>query len=254
LSSEQRYVCALFRRLAVEEIMVVRSVFLLAIVMALTLTLLRGGYPLPGAAGQEPPAGAPDVIPPAPFANGLPRHMRAARECGLNSLYLLLRLCGHDVTFEQTREAVPIGPSGTSLLELQQAASRLGARTTMSRCSMAELVQVPKPVIAHLHPEMPDSQADAGHFVVVVRADKDGVEAIDSTFAASFHYSVAHFESVWSGHILAPAPPQTWARPLALTVVVGIWLGMGLACWWGRVSRRVKVAPAALAPAEGART
>jgi hypothetical protein len=227
-----------------------RALFVLAVAASLGLGGLPGGSILPRAAGQER-AAAPGGAAPAPSGTDMALHERAGRECGLDSLFVLLRLTGFDVTFDQTRAAVPIGPMGTTLLELQQAASRLGAKTTLSRCSMAQLMDMPKPVIAYLPKR---AGGPVGHFVVVVTADKTGVEVVDGDIAAILRYSPSHFEAEWSGHLLAPAPPQTWARPLTWAAVAGVWLGIGFVCWRARVLRRPRAVPvpAALAQAEGA--
>jgi hypothetical protein len=232
-----------------------RVLFVLAIAAGLGLTSLRNGYPLPGATGQEPDAGAPGGAQLADSPTTIPISERASRECGLNSLFVLLRLSGHDVTYDQTREVVPVGPSGTSLLELHQAASRLGVKTAVYQCSMAELVRLPKPVIAYIRPPHPNLLDRPGHYVVVLTADESGVEALDSTFAASYKYPTPMWEGEWSGHILAPLPARSWAWPLALTAAAGIWVGLGLCCWRARVSRQTRAAhaAAALAQAEGTR-
>jgi hypothetical protein len=233
--------------LQIEETMRVRAFFVLAVAASLSLFSWRSGYPLAGAAGQELAAGAAGVVPPAPSPTAIPLHERAGRECGLNSLFLLLRLSGHHVTHEQVQAAVAVGPSGTSLLELQQAASRLGAKTLISRCSMAELLHRPKPVIAYFHLKTPGTQDRTGHYVVVLGTDETGVEVIDGTFATSFKYPASQFEAEWSGHILALAPPQTWVRPLALSAVLGLWVGIGLLRWRARVLRRAAGADSAAA-------
>jgi hypothetical protein len=242
-------------RSQIEETMRARALLVLAAAASLSLASSRSGYPLPGAAAQERAAGAPGVAPPAPSPAGMAPQERSGRECGLHSLFVFLRLSGHDVTYDQTRAAVSIGPQGTSLLELQQAASRLGAKTAVSRCSMAELVQMPKPVIAHLRPAPSNIPDRAGHYVVVLNADETGVEAIDTTYAAPYWYPAPMWEGKWTGHILAPTPPRTWARPLTLTAVAGIWVGLGLYSWRAWVLRRAEAArsPAALGQTEGAR-
>jgi hypothetical protein len=232
-----------------------RTLVVLAVTASLSVAFLPNGDPLPGAAGQERAAGTPGVPPPAPSPTGIPLQERAGRECGLNSLFLLLQLSGHNVSYKQTREAVVIGPNGSSLSELQQAASRLGVKTAVSRCSMAELMHMPKPVIAYLRLETGDTPERAGHYVVVMAANENGVEFIDGTFATALKDSASNFEAVWSGHVLAPAAAQGWVRPLALIAAVGLWVGMGLACWRARVLRRAEVAhpPAALEQPEGTR-
>jgi hypothetical protein len=226
--------------------------FVLAIAVTLSLGSSRSGAPLHAVAGQDLGAGAPGGAAPAPSTTGIPRQERAKRECGLNSLYLLLRLAGHDVTYDQTREAVAISSRGTSLRELQQAASRLGVRTRVSRCSMAELLQTPKPVIAYLRLREGAPLAEPGHYVVVLNADEAGVEVLDSAFAGSFKYPTSRWEVYWTGHILAPAA-EIWTRPLTLTAVVGIWVALGLYCWRARFLRRAAAAhPTVGAQVEGA--
>jgi hypothetical protein len=85
-------------------------------------------------------------------------------------------------------------------------------------------------------------EGEAGHYVIVLKADETGVEIIDPTYVGSFMYSASLWEAQWTGHILAPATHSTWMGPIALTAIACVWGGLGLYSWRVWRSRRSDLA------------
>jgi hypothetical protein len=176
---------------------------------------------LPALAGPRPTA-ATDADPPD-FT------LRARRECGLNSLYVLLRLCGHPVQYERLKAALAIAPNGSSLLQLRDAARVVGARTAIGKGTLEDLTRTRLPVLAHLDVS-PFYDADRnepyGHFVVVLGREGDDLRVLDGSFGMITLYPLSKFAARWSGHVLtyegtAGLPWQPWAGVLA---VIAGWL------------------------------
>jgi ABC-type bacteriocin/lantibiotic exporter with double-glycine peptidase domain len=122
--------------------------------------------------------------------------------CGLHCLYMVLKLHGLDVKFADVEKVTELRNSGISLYGLKQAASRLGVRARVIRCSLAELQKISLPVIAHLK-EGP-KETIGGHYVVITRfLDNQRIEYIDGTTGqiqtASFDRLRAYW---WTGYVL----------------------------------------------------
>ncbi len=65
---------------------------------------------------------------------------KLSRACGLNSLYVMLKLLGHHVTPKSISSAVPIHENGTSLLELSTAAKQFGVNVRIKKGTMQDLL------------------------------------------------------------------------------------------------------------------
>lgn len=162
--------------------------------------------PARGEAGSKsPPFAGPDLT-------GL--------RCGCNSLYVYLRLRGVAVTYDTVLAEVPVSARGTSLVELRDAASRLGAEATIFSATGETLREFQCPVIAHLDPS-PEWEQDHGHFVVFVPREDGRVVVIDGTTGETKDCDPDELKRIgWSGYVLAPAQ-----RTSAL---LGAALGIGL--------------------------
>jgi len=171
---------------------------------------------------------------------------RYSKECGRNSLYMLLRMHGCPVGLDQLKQNVDIAAAGSSMLHLRDAARQLRVPTKICKLTLDELVECPKPVIAHLN-EHPTYPSGTGHYVVVLAADKKRIDLIDGSFGARGKYLTDSFQKYWSGHILivvAPFPWSTWAAFASAT----LWVAVGL--WWlGRPRAKRKGSAIIQAPA-----
>lgn len=164
---------------------------------------------------------------------------RAARCCGANSLYLFLNTHGRPTEYQAIEREVPVGPQGTSLPQLRDAAGHLGLSAAILRGAPADLARADLPVIAHL--DSPEN--GGGHFVLIVRCGADEVEWIDGTTALARTVRADEFRRVWTGYYLAPAhftlPAWLpWAFSAALTFAAA-------AGFWRWRVRRPRPAPAA---------
>src|SRR5487761_1144609 len=122
--------------------------------------------------------------------------------CGVNCLYMFLRLHGCDVSFDQTWQALGMKKQGTSLLDLKQASTTLGFETRAIEClSATELSRMPFPLILF----RPHPNSEVGHFLLALKVSEDGeLTAVDGTTAKSRTYTIAYFREygVWTGFVL----------------------------------------------------
>jgi hypothetical protein len=158
--------------------------------------------------------------------------------CGPNVLYLLLRMHGRPVTFQEAEAAVVVGPKGTSLIELREAAGRLGLTTRVRSCTINNLDGCTLPMVAHFKPTFgpageataaPDrSSGDVGHFVLVLEVTRDRVKFIDATLGRVEVFRRDRFPLFWSGYILEVRQGMpAWGRWLAASLATG-WACLGL--------------------------
>lgn len=135
--------------------------------------------------------------------------------CGLNCLYVLLRLHGRRVSYDKLKNEVRTTQRGATLLELKTAAARHGLEMSILKVSPQNMDRVRYPVIALLGDgDGPDVK---GHFVVVYNNTEDTVEAIDGTTGSLNHISRGVFNRAFSGYILArpdqgPLDVQSYGR------------------------------------------
>jgi ABC-type bacteriocin/lantibiotic exporter with double-glycine peptidase domain len=125
------------------------------------------------------------------------------------------------------RELDP-GDQGLSLTDLRDASTRYGLPAEVRRCTYQELVQECRlPLIALLHPGVETGNRSAGHYVLVVGADSDGVTLVDGTSGEQDRYPRDSFCRIWQGYAVVRAVSQANWRPL-LAVSAAAWAGVGL--------------------------
>jgi hypothetical protein len=161
------------------------------------------------AAGQtaRPATTLSPIVPPewrleAPFQTGL--------HCGPNSLYLLLRLSGIEVSREQVEQSVPMSATGCTLEDLRRAALNLGLGVEVRKVTPDEFKDLPKPLIAHfLAPASGLGTPGQGrdHFAVVTRTLPDGgFQSIDSNNLVTTTYLGLNLARNFSGYCLVVTP------------------------------------------------
>ena len=174
------------------------------------------------------------VVSPSAFAQVDPSTMfdtqivwRDQRACGVNSLYVLLRLHGCDSDYSQLSSELFDASRGgyTSLANLRDVASRRGLDLEMGRTSPDVLHEMSKPVIAHIEPQ---EEGEWGHYVVVLDANEDTVRTMDGTTAIVMTRPWREFASLWSGHVLYPTRPPSQTRVWAAYALAAL-IGGGLA-------------------------
>lgn len=145
---------------------------------------------------------------------------RTARCCGLNCLYVMLGVHGHQVSYSKLEEILDIGPRGSNLLDLRKAATRFGIRTEVVRAAPRDLERIRLPAIAHLERT---AQGDEGHFVLVVEYRSKAITILDGTTALRRELSMDEFRRMWSGHLLTIRDNRSpWARPLLASLGLGV--------------------------------
>jgi Peptidase C39 family len=125
--------------------------------------------------------------------------------CGPNTLYILLRLLGNDVSFAELTSAIAVDQQrGCSLQDLKLAANTHGMLMDVRYVSPTELEGTDPPFIIHLvHSE---TQAQTGHFAVVYGFDpRERVySVIDGTAGILGTWDTGTVYRSYSGYILYP--------------------------------------------------
>lgn len=142
-------------------------------------------------------------------------------DCGVNSLYLLLRPCSRDVDLTELRRRLP-NPrdSGLSMHELRAAAGTFGLRLRGVRIGSRD-VPLDRPVIALLEHE------GNGHFVVLVPTGETGtmVQMLDFPRPPQVvDYASLLESSEWTGKVMIPS----WRHERAMPHLVCLGLGIGV--------------------------
>ncbi|MCD6361643.1 MAG: hypothetical protein J7M38_12375 [Armatimonadetes bacterium] len=93
-----------------------------------------------------------------------------AQTCGVSSLFDVCQLTGRDLSKEQRQEILDAYPAEeSSMLDIKQAAEKLGLRLVGVAASLDELIHdVPGPKIIHL--------SDPAHFLVMARGSSEWVQ------------------------------------------------------------------------------
>jgi ABC-type bacteriocin/lantibiotic exporter with double-glycine peptidase domain len=121
---------------------------------------------------------------------------RGRADCGAAALAMVLASFDRPVSVDALDDELPIGPGGTSMLALQDAARRRGLDAAGWRMSWAGLSSMSLPAIAFV---------DGDHFVVVLRADPASVEIADPA-RGRLRLSRRAFARRWRGEVLAFSP------------------------------------------------
>jgi hypothetical protein len=168
---------------------------------------------------------------------------RTGKKCGLNTLYLLLRGFGHTIDYRELEVDVPIGPRGTSMLDLKRVAVKRGAEVEVYKVKPAELAALPKPLIAHLR-----GQTGSGeHYVLLLACENDTLDLIDGTTALRREVSMEEFRRDWDGYCLMRprASPGGWMFWTAVASLLGATFAVAFWGWtWWKLRDRGPAAEA----------
>ena len=136
---------------------------------------------------------------------------RRRAECGVNSLYIFLRLHGLDVSYDQVSQTFPGDVFGRSLLDLKEAASQFDVDSSVRRCSVADLRKLQLPVISYANASTLWTERETkaiGHFYVVTFADEQWIQYVDGTTGVTHRVPHHFFAKGVSGHVLVASPPS----------------------------------------------
>jgi len=173
------------------------------------LTLLAIIPPAPGQTVTRNPAEGP-----------LPVNWRTNFYCGVNCLYVALRMEGRPVDYEELCRSAAVGEKGTSLGELARLAKSHGTNYTPVRDLARSIAGWPVPAI--VHQQRPDDLM--GHYVLYLgrRGDLDAV--LDCTTGQIDMLSRGDFLDRWTGYVLLRAEPF----PLTSQLAMAGWSFLGL--------------------------
>ena len=170
-----------------------------------------------------------------PYADGpLP-----SKRCGRNGLFMFLRQLGYDAPYSQIEQYVPMGPAGSSLLELRNAAGKLGVQLTIYKCepTYREATSLP-PCLALIRTRPQGEGAEEtifrGHYVLVERARRvgavDKIDFIDGSYGTRQTLPIEEFASIWTGYFLASSnsPWASWLRGASVAGVISL---LGFCLW-----------------------
>lgn len=113
-------------------------------------------------------------------------------ECGVHSLREVLRSRGLQVSVLDVATRVESMAGTSSLSDLRRAAAAFGLEAVGARPEERQLRELPKPFIAHLHPN---------HFVVVTKSKTGGLRVLDPEIAGGV-LPLERFLERWSGSVL----------------------------------------------------
>jgi hypothetical protein len=142
---------------------------------------------------------------PPPLNGVLPEGLeKQTPECGVNALYVFLRLQNIICPLAEIKQEVPFNEKGASLLDLKETASKHGITSDIIHASPSAL-DSRLPAIARM--TVPNMEQD-GHYVVVTKMSDESVEVIDSTAGGFITVPRGLFEREFSGYALVPN--ATW--------------------------------------------
>lgn len=157
--------------------------------------------------------------------------------CGVYALYTYLCSTGQDISYQQVYEVLSPSKRGNSLLELRDAARRLGLDFEIRKTSPEDRsVMQQGPFIAHMRTERVTKDrfsepAYDGHFVVVLPPDRwrkpEEIDAVDGANGLIQTYSYSGFPKLWTGYYLVEKQPwitSYWVDlSLVAIVLVLVW-------------------------------
>jgi hypothetical protein len=195
--------------------------------VALLVALPAVGQEGPGPSTQQ--AGAAAASPEATV-------WRTAKKCGVNSLYVLLRMNHKPARYQEVEAALPVTPEGTNIADVRRCAASFGLSTKVIKASPEALGDCPLPAIGHIEEE----RGSTGHFVVITAVGPQGVELIDGTTALLSDLSLSDFRKRWSGYLLVVDGGRRWRWVFpALAVAGAVTIALGVVA----SGRRAKPAP-----------
>lgn len=131
--------------------------------------------------------------------------------CGARACFLFGRLSGLSWDYSHVRVQFPSTEAGTSFTAIQEELKRQGIGCEVWRIDSSQLSEAPAPMIVFLRPDFAGSEI--GHFMVLTKADVEGVSLIDPITGVSSTWGWHAFSDGWSGYCLVRTGS---ARPLEI--------------------------------------
>ena len=125
-------------------------------------------------------------------------------DCGPLSVYILMKLLGHEVSVQSVKEVIPFtSEQGCSLEVLSKGCQQLDFPARIKFVAPGDLANVPFPYILHRHIS---SEKKTGHFLVVTSysSSKRQFSAINTNTERSEWYPKDRIFKKYSGYLLVP--------------------------------------------------
>lgn len=152
------------------------------------------------------------------------KRFQSGLNCGPNALFVTLRLCGVEVTWDEVKKRVPVGPRGSTLKDLAEAAKSFGlAASPRTNLTPEAIRKAPKPLILHINIEPSDAQPERrDHFIVITRSPEGGgYSGVDTTNALYTQFSDDFIVRNMTGHALVLGRPSFASRVSSYNLVLG---------------------------------
>jgi hypothetical protein len=162
-----------------------------------------------------------------------PVDWRVSTRCGVNSLYVMLRMLNRPVTYEQLLKDTAVGEQGSSVAELARLASLHGVHLTPAHATISSTSRWPVPAIVHLQ-----RQANVmGHYVLYLGSNGDEHRLLDCTSGETKAVLGGEFNSNWSGYVLLRGEAivqrmSPWISRGWLMIGAIVFFGFGVRRWY----------------------
>jgi hypothetical protein len=124
----------------------------------------------------------------------------SAMECGPNSLYVFLKMCGSTTVQLDVMHRLPISSIGASLLTLRDAAERYEIPAEIRHFHSGAVDSVPVPAIVQLRVSADTDVPN--HFCVLYKHAKNHAYLIDGSTGREYKLSDIVFGTTWTGYTL----------------------------------------------------
>jgi hypothetical protein len=157
-------------------------------------------------------------------------HWREGQSCGVACGYLLARLLGREISYEDAVKAIPIHSGGTSLERLKKGLAQLGVEASVVRAKPGDIDSLRMPVIVHTLSRQ-EGSGQMGHFLLVLDISDHFVRYIEPNYAASIEKVTRNeFVRCWTGYLIMPkyrTSRAEWGIDAILSVILGATVVVG---------------------------
>jgi hypothetical protein len=116
------------------------------------------------------------------------------KTCGVRAAYLMLRLRGWNGEYKEVEKHIPVGPSGSSMADMQAAMRELGVSVCSASCLPEQVCELPLPAIALI-----EEAGEVRHYVVVTDVDEFEVVFLEPSSVTEQRLPRAHFTQMSTG-------------------------------------------------------
>jgi hypothetical protein len=186
-----------------------RAMMVSSFVAALLAGWCRASSPAHAGSAADPTAAGADAT-----------IWRISKKCGQNCLYICMKMLGKRVPYDEIGRSLKVTEDGSSLAELRDCSRRFGVEASIYQAGPQSLLRAPLPLIAHW-----EEERGAGHYVVVIASNADGVQCVDGTTVAIRALPWPEFQKRWSGYVLVFQERPWWWPLMPVAAALGLAAG-----------------------------